>query len=66
MVGKRSVNMWETIKRNFKEWFEWQNAIAWARMNHPSWVQLATQRKRPEIRETYRIKIMRAYYDRRW
>lgn len=58
--------MWANIKRNIKEWFEWQDAVAWAKTSHPSWVQLATQRKRPEVRETYRMKIIRAYYDRGW
>lgn len=58
--------MLETIKRNIKEWTEWQDAIAWAKISHPSWVHLATQKRRPEIRQTYRNKIVRAYCDRGW
>ena len=63
---KRIQKMLLSVKKSMKEWSEWQDAIAWAKINHPSWVELATQRKRPEIRETYRMKIMRAYYDRGW
>lgn len=59
-------NMIVIIKRNIKEQCEWQEAVSWAKVSHPSWVKLATQRKRPEIRETYRTKIIRAYCDRCW
>lgn len=58
--------MWMKIKRSVKEWLEWHDAVSWAKKNHPSWVELATQKKRPEIRETYRMKIIRAYCDRGW
>jgi hypothetical protein len=54
------------IKNNYQLWLEWNDAIAWAKISHPNWVKLATQRKRPEIRETYRTKIIRAYCDRSW
>ncbi len=54
------------VKRVIKEWSEWQEAVSWARLNCPSWVELATQGKRPDIRETYRTKIVRAYCDRSW
>lgn len=53
--------MWNEIKRYISEWLEWQDARCWAKAIHPGWVQLATQRKRPEIRETYRKKILKAY-----
>lgn len=54
------------IKNNYYLWLEWQDALTWAKMSHPIWVQLATQKKRPEIRETYRQKILREYCDRYW
>lgn len=52
------------IKHHVKSWFEWKDILAWAKIVHPSWYELATQRKRPEIRETYRKKILREYYER--
>lgn len=55
-----------TVRKNIKERIEWQDIIRWAKMYHPNWACLATQTKRPEIRETYRNKIIRAYYDRCW
>ena len=55
-----------TIKKGVKEWFEWQDIISWAKLYRPSWVHLATQTKKPEIRETYRKKILRAYYEKCW
>ena len=51
----------ENIKNYIKSWIEWQNAKAWIKVFHPGWLHLATQRKRPEIRETYRKKILDAY-----
>lgn len=54
------------IKQIIKNKSEWQEAASWAKMHHPDWVKLATQRRRPEIRETYRKKIVRAYCDRCW
>jgi hypothetical protein len=49
------------VKQFVKSWFEWQDAKAWANVFHPSWVQFATQRRRPEIQETYRKKILNGY-----
>jgi hypothetical protein len=40
---------------------EWKRAKKWSKMYHPAWLYLATQRKRPEIRETYRKKVLEAY-----
>lgn len=60
------MELFYKLKRCIKEWSDWNDAISWAKINHPSWVELATQRKRPEIRETYRTKIIRAYCDRGW
>lgn len=54
------------IKNNFRIWLEWQDALSWAKLHHPSWAHLATQIKRSEIRETYRMKILREYCDGRW
>lgn len=59
-------NTFVAIKNNYRLWLEWQDALSWAKMYHPSWAELATQRKKPEVRETYRTKIVRAYYDRCW
>ena len=49
------------VKYKFNSWAEWQEAKDWAKSIHPGWHQLATQRKRPEIRATYRRKILNAY-----
>ena len=54
------------IKVKMKRQSEWQDAVEWAKVVHPSWVQLATQRNRPEIQETYRKKILRGYCERCW
>lgn len=54
------------IKNNYRLWSEWNEALSWAKTYYPNWVKLATQMKRPEIRETYRMKILRAYCDRGW
>ena len=51
------------IKQSVKDWFEWQDAKAWAKVFRPRWVPFATQRRRPELRETYRKKILEAYRD---
>ena len=40
---------------------EWRQAKKWSKMYHPAWIYLATQRKRPEVRETYRKKVLNAY-----
>lgn len=60
------MELFYRLKRYIKEWSEWQEAVSWAKLYHPSWVGLATQRKKPEISETYRTKIVRAYCDRCW
>ena len=56
----------DSIKTNLREMSEWDEAKEWAKTEHPSWVQLATQTRRPEIRETYRKKILRCYFDGAW
>ena len=50
-----SIDSW------FDSWVEWQLAKKWSKKYHPAWLVLATQRKRPEIRETYRKKVLDAY-----
>ena len=45
-------------------WQEWKYAKKWAKIYHPAWLYFATQRKRPEIRETYRKKVLYAYRNR--
>lgn len=62
MIQKTLMNIKQVIKNKS----EWQEAVSWAKMYHPDWVKLANQRRRPEIRETYRKKIVRAYCDRCW
>lgn len=42
-------------------WIEWKKAKRWAKVFHPAWVRFASQRNRPEIRTTYRNKILNAY-----
>lgn len=51
------------IKAFIKSKREWDRAVSWAKKAHPNWAHLATQMKRPEIRETYRKKILREYCD---
>ena len=63
---ERIYKVWSGIKKDIKEWIEWQDIISWAKMYRPSWVYLATQTKRPEIKETYRKKVIRAYYEKCW
>lgn len=60
------VKTWKRIKEEIRSQIVWDNAVAWAQMMHPSWVQLATQKKRPEIRETYRKKILDEYRKEYW
>lgn len=50
-----------TIDSWLDSWYEWQQAKKWSKMYHPAWLILATQRKRHEIRETYRKKVLEAY-----
>lgn len=52
------------IKHHVQSWFEWKDVMAWAKIVHPSWHDLAMQKTRPEIRETYRKKIFEEYYNR--
>lgn len=60
------MELFYRLKRCIKEWSEWNDAISWAKINHPNWAELAMQTNRPEISETYRNKIIRAYCDRGW
>ena len=55
------LNKLNEIQRLICAWIEWQDAKEWAKIMHPSWVYFATQRKRAEIRTTYRKKILEAY-----
>ena len=52
-----------SMEHNMTLWMEWQNAKYWAEQYHPAWIHLATQRNRPELREMYRDKIVREYYE---
>ena len=49
------------IEAMLDAWKEWQLAKKWSKARHPAWVHLATQRSRPEVRETYRKKVLEAY-----
>lgn len=53
--------MWETMKRKFLEWLEWQDAKAWAKEFHPSWVDFSTKSKHEEVRKLYREMILKYY-----
>lgn len=50
-----------TLKERIKLWLEWQDALLWAEVLHPGMAYLATQDKRPELRDIYRTKIIEAY-----
>lgn len=49
------------IKESIKLQREWRYAKAWAKVVYPNWIQFATQKKKPEIQETYRKKILNEY-----
>lgn len=53
--------MWDIINRLRRPASEWDTAKHWAEVVHPGWVYLATQPKKPELREVYREKILSAY-----
>ena len=55
------VNALNSIEKFIQSWIEWENAKIWAELTHPSWLQYATQIRRPELRETYRKKILDGY-----
>lgn len=65
-MGSNIRFTWNDINNLIKSWFEWQDAKNWAKKRYPAWVQLATQYKRPEIRETYRTKILDEYSKAHW
>lgn len=48
----------------FDSWLEWQCAKRWSKRYHPAWLKLAMQMKRPEIKTTYRKKVLEAYRTR--
>lgn len=54
----------DDIESILDAWQEWRRAKKWSKMYHPAWLYLATQRKRPEIRETYRKKVLEAYHNK--
>ena len=55
----------ETADAWLDSWYEWRQAKKWSKKLHPAWLTFATQRKRPEIRETYRKKVLEAYRNKR-
>lgn len=57
----KQINVVEAVNAWFDSWVEWQMAKRWSKKYHPTWMYLATQRKRPEIRETYRKKVLEVY-----
>lgn len=65
-MGSNIRFTWNDMNNLIKSWFEWQDAKNWAKRNHPAWVQLATQNKRPEIQATYRNKILDEYSKVHW
>ena len=53
--------MWNVIKNLINPPSEWDKAKQWASESHPGWVYLAAQKTRPELCETYRLKIIDSY-----
>lgn len=60
-MEKESIKLLELAESRFDSWLEWHRAKRWSKKLHPAWLHLATQRKRPEIKETYRKKVLEAY-----
>jgi hypothetical protein len=63
-MKKFVMNCFKEFNIILEEWFEWVDAKRWAKAYHPSWVRFATKISRPEIRETYRKKILETYRNR--
>jgi hypothetical protein len=55
--------MWNVIKNLISPPTEWDKAQEWASGVHPGWLYLATQKKRPQLNEEYKQKILDEY---RW
>ena len=55
------VALYKRIKRRVSEWFEWMDALCWAKDYHPAWVHYAKKSRHKETREYYRKKILAAY-----
>lgn len=58
------MKLTDIISSWFDAWLEWQCAKRWSKRFHPAWLRLATQMKRPEIKATYRKKVLDAYRNR--
>lgn len=50
-----------TIMERFDAWLKWQDVKKWAEGLYPGWLYLATQEKRPELRELYKQRLIEAY-----
>lgn len=55
--------MWDVIKNLISPPTEWDKAKEWASESRPGWLYLATQKKRPQLNEEYKQKILDEY---RW
>lgn len=63
-MKKELIELFKIAESKFDSWCEWQKAKSWSKKYHRAWLHLATQWKRPEVRETYRKKVLEAYYNK--
>ena len=57
------IDVTEAMNTWYDSWLEWQLAKKWSKELHPAWVRLATQIKRPEIRETHLFRLAHCTLD---
>lgn len=55
------LKLCDIVKNAVSSFFEWQDAMYWARAHHPGWVYLATRCKTEETRKYFRDKILEEY-----
>ena len=64
-MGYRTVRyieqLWYTAKYGVKSFFEWLDAMYFAKRLHPGWLQLATKSRNEELRKYYKSKILVEY-----
>ena len=53
--------IWNTIGDAVCDWIEWQEAKAWAKKEHPAWVDIATKSKSEDVRKCCKNMILDAY-----
>lgn len=52
---------WWVVKYAIHEWFEWQDAKAWAKVYRPAWLAFAKRANSECVRNEYKRKILMAY-----